>query len=102
MNKEVVKVSEEGMKEVAKFKYLGMIMSGVRGMEEEVNHRLYEGKLVGFSSTFLFPARNSHPGWNQGERPPDAENHPGSRYHQKLGGQGRPWAHSRYIHVKQK
>ena len=33
MNKEVVKVNEEGMKKVAKFKYLGMIMSGVRGME---------------------------------------------------------------------
>ena len=35
------------------------------------------------------------------DRPPDAEENPGSRYRQRLGGQARPRVHSRYIHVKQ-
>ena len=43
----------------------------------------------------------SHPGWKQGDRPPDAEENPGSWYRQKLGGQARPRAYSRYIHVKE-
>ena len=38
---------------------------------------------------------------NQGDRPHDAEENPGSRYRQRLGAQARPRAHSRYIHVKQ-
>ena len=29
----------------------------------------------------------SHPGWNQGDRPPDAEENLGSRYRQSLEGQ---------------
>ena len=39
-----------------------------------------EEKVVGFSSAFLFPARKqeSHPEWNQGDKPPDAEENPGS------------------------
>ena len=38
---------------------------------------------------------------NQGNRPPDVEDNQGSWYRQRLGGQPRPSAHSRYIHVKQ-
>ena len=44
---------------------------------------------------------DSHQWWNQGVRPPDAEENPGSRYRQRLEGQARPRLHSRYIHVKQ-
>ena len=43
----------------------------------------------------------SHPWWNRGETPPDAEESPGSRYRQRLGAQAKPRAYSRYIHVKQ-
>ena len=38
--------------------------------------------------------------FNQGDRPPDAEN-PWSQYRQRLGGQARPRAQSRCIQVKQ-
>ena len=37
----------------------------------------------------------------QGVTPPDVEENPGSWYHQRLGGQTGPRAHSRYIHIKQ-
>ena len=40
-------------------------------------------------------------GWNHGDRLLDAEEKPGSRYRQSLGGQARPQAPSRYVHVKQ-
>ena len=36
-----------------------------------------------------------------GDRPPEAEENPWSRYRQRLGGQTRPRAHYRYIHVKE-
>ena len=39
--------------------------------------------------------------WNQGDRPPDAEKNPGSRYRQRLVGEARLWGHSRYIHIIQ-
>ena len=39
--------------------------------------------------------------FNQGYRLPDAEENPGSGYRQRLGGEARPRAHTRYIHVKQ-
>ena len=39
--------------------------------------------------------------FKQGHRPPDVEENPGSQYRQKLEGQARPRAHSRYIYVKQ-
>ena len=29
-------------------------------------------------------ARGSHPGWKQGDRPPDVEDNPGSQYPQKV------------------
>ena len=38
---------------------------------------------------------------NQGDKLPDAEENARSRHRQRLGGQARPRAHSRYIHVKQ-
>ena len=43
----------------------------------------------------------SHPGWNEGDRLPDAEENPGSRYRQRLVGQGRLMVYSTYIRVKQ-
>ena len=39
--------------------------------------------------------------FKQGDRPPNAKENPGSPYRQRLGGQARPRAYSRYIHVKQ-
>ena len=33
---------------------------------------------------------DSHPGWNQGDKPPDEEENPGRKYRQRLGGQVRP------------
>ena len=39
--------------------------------------------------------------WNQGDSQPDAEENPGSRCRQKLGGQERLRTPSKYIHVKQ-
>ena len=39
--------------------------------------------------------------FNQGDRLPDAEENLGSQYHQRLGGQVRLQAHSRYIYIKQ-
>ena len=39
--------------------------------------------------------------FNQGYRSPDAEENPGSWYHQRLGCQARPRAPTTYIHVKQ-
>ena len=38
--------------------------------------------------------------FNQGDRPLDAEENPGSQYHRRLEGQARAWAHSTYIHIK--
>ena len=35
--------------------------------------------------------------FNQGDRPPDAEENRRSRYGQRLGGKARPLAHSKYI-----
>ena len=62
-------------------------------------------KVVGFSSASLFPTRKWESPvvkpFNREDRPPDAEENPGSRYHQRLGGQERAWTYSRYIHVKQ-
>ena len=40
--------------------------------------------------------------FKQGDRPPNAEKNSGRWYSQRLGGQARLWAYSRYIHVKQK
>ena len=37
----------------------------------------------------------------QGDRSPDSEKNPESRYRQRVEGQARPEVHSRYIHVKQ-
>ena len=42
-----------------------------------------EQKGVGFSSVSLFPGKKP---FNQGDRPPDAEENPGSWYRQRLGG----------------
>ena len=39
--------------------------------------------------------------FNQGDRAPDAEENAGSWNRQRLGGQARPRAYSRYIHIKQ-
>ena len=46
-------------------------------------------KVVGFSLASLLPARKREADTQGGtkDRPPDAEENPGSRYHQKLGGQ---------------
>ena len=57
--------------------------------------------MVDFSSASPFPAKHSS-GWKlKADRPPDAEDEPGTRYRQILGEVARPQAHSRYIHVKQ-
>ena len=51
-----------------------------------------EEKVVGFSSASLFHARKQEKvtqGGNHGDRPPDEEDNPGSRYYQRLGGKAR-------------
>ena len=63
-----------------------------------------EEKIMAFCLAFLFPAGKQE-AVNQDEniedRRPGVEVNLGSRYRQRLGRQGRPWAHSIYIHVKQ-
>ena len=58
-----------------------------------------EEKVVGFSSASLFPARKREAVTQDGTRGIEHLN-PGSRYHQRLGGQARPRVPSGYIHVK--
>ena len=65
-----------------------------------------EEKVVGWSSAFPFPARKQETviqgeTMEPGDRPPDAEETPGSRFRQRLGGKAKQRAHSRCIHVKQ-
>ena len=48
-----------------------------------------EEKVVGFSSASLFPAKNREavtPGGTGDDRSPNAEENPGSWFHQRLGG----------------
>ena len=62
-----------------------------------------EEKGVSFSSASLFFTRKREAvtRLEHGLRSLDAEDDPGSRYRQRLGGQARPLALSRYINVKQ-
>ena len=41
-----MKVSGDGLEEVAKFKYLGVTISVDGGMKEELTHMLHEGKQI--------------------------------------------------------
>ena len=59
-------------------------------------------KVMGFSSASIFPERKLEKGGNYDDKPPDAENNPGSRYCQRLRRKGKPRSHSRHIHVKQR
>ena len=61
-------------------------------------------KSGGFYLSLPIPSKEMgaiHPGWNQGDKLPDAEENPGSWYHQRLGGQARPPLPSRYNPIKQ-
>ena len=88
--------------------------------EEETLKNISEQKMVGFSSSSLFPARKREAvtrvepfkqrdrppdekemPFKKGDRPPDVKENPVSQYRQRLEGQARPQAHSRYIPVKQ-
>ena len=75
---------------------------GVKRKDRKIRKSRSEEKVVGFTSTSLFPARK----WEavtQGETR-DVD-HPIRRrtqgYCQRLGGQARQPAHSRYFHIKQ-
>ena len=60
--------------------------------------------MGGFQLSLTIPRKEtegSNPGWNQGDKPSDGEENPGSRSRQRLGEKPRPPAHSIYIHVKQ-
>ena len=77
------------------------------GQEKRKDRKIWksrsEEKVVGFSSASLFPRRKWEAvtqGGTRGDRPPDAEENPGSRYCQRLEGQTIPRAYSRYIYVK--
>ena len=59
---------------------------------------------MGFTSGSLFPVSKQETvtqDGNQGERPPNVEDHPWSQYQQRLSGKARLWAHFRCIHIKQ-
>ena len=72
--------------------------------ERKLRKSRSEEKMVGYSSAS--PQENGRQSprvepFNQGDRPPDAEENPGSPYNQRLGGQTRPGTRSKYINVKQ-
>ena len=68
--------------------------SDVRRRRKTGKYRIVRVKETGMQS----PRMET---WNQGDRPPDAEENPGTRYLQRLEGIARPRVHSRYIHGKQ-
>ena len=86
----------------------GTISLGGREKSKDRKTRKSRSKerAMDFSSDSLFPRRKQD-AFTQGgtiepgDRTPEAEENPGSRYWQRLGRQVRPRVHSRYINVKQ-
>ena len=75
-----------------------MLEVGVKRKARKTWKSRREEKVVGFSLASLYPAKKLEAVTQGRTRGID---HPMWKYHQRLGGQVRPWGHSRYIHVKQ-
>ena len=64
-----------------------------KGKDGKTQKSRSEKNVVDFTSFSLFPVRKREvvtQGGIHGDRPSDAEDNPGSRCHQRLGGQARP------------